>query len=304
MIAFFLAAALLPFEAVEPHMGTLVRIRLYAHDQSQAQVAFRAAFDRIRQLDEILSDYRPDSELNQVCRTAVGKPLKVSADLFTVLAASRSLAEESGGAFDITLGPVIRLWRQARTSGVLPDPQAIREASQRCGFRKLRLDATAHTAELAQAGMQLDVGGIAKGYAADAAIEVLKQRGIASALAAVSGDLACSAAPPGRKGWRISLDSFSRVVELTDSAVSTSGNSEQHLDVDGKRYSHIIDPATGMGLTTDITVSVIAPRGITADGLSTAISVLGRERGIALARRHPGVTALVTHNPRRAATCR
>jgi thiamine biosynthesis lipoprotein len=272
------------FEAVEPHMGTLVRIKLYARDAGQAKAAFRAAFDRIHELDEILSDYKPDSELS---RLRAGHAMRVSEDLFRVLEASQALAEESDGAFDVTLGPVIRLWREARRTHRLPDAEALREAMARSGYRKLHLDAAARTVTLDQAGMQLDVGGIAKGYAADEAIAVLKKLGIRSALVAASGDLAFSDAPPGKAGWRIEVGS--RVLEVSNAAVSTSGDAEQHLDIGGKRYSHIIDPTTGMGLTSGITVSIVAPRGIMADGLSTAVSVLGLERGARLVLRHPGV---------------
>jgi thiamine biosynthesis lipoprotein len=289
-----------PYEAVEPHMGTLFRIKLYAPGPEEAKAAFHAAFVRIEQLDRILSDYRADSELSRLSTTSVGQPVKISADLFRVLAASQDLAEETGGAFDVTLGPVIRLWRDARKTHVLPAPGALSEAASRCGYRKLHLDEASQTAMLDQADMQLDVGGIAKGYAADEAVTVLSRLGIHSALVAASGDLAFSHAPPGQRGWKIGLDSldqpdapFAGVVELSDAAVSTSGDTEQHLDIGGKRYSHIIDPATHMGLTTARTVTVIAARGITADGMATALSVLGSERGLALIEKHPDTSAVV-----------
>src|SRR5439155_18776237 len=128
------------FESVEPAMGTLVRIELYTSGERRAAAAFRAAFDRIAQLDALLSDYRPDSELNRICGAAAGRAVEVSPDLFLVLAASQKLARESGGAFDVTLGPVIRLWRQARKENRLPDATALREARNRSGYQKLRLD--------------------------------------------------------------------------------------------------------------------------------------------------------------------
>jgi thiamine biosynthesis lipoprotein len=288
------------FEAVEPHMGTLVRIKLYADGARQAKAAFRAAFDRIAQLDDALSDYKPASELNRICRTAVARPVEAGADLYRVLEASQKLAGETDGAFDVTLGPVIRLWRQARNTNRLPDSAVLREAAGRCGYRKLHLDPAKRTVMLDQAGMQLDAGGIAKGYAADAALSILAELGIGSALVAASGDLAFGDPPPGQHGWRIGVDSFdgpepafTRVLELSNAAVSTSGDQEQHLDIDGTRYSHIIDPATGMGLSHRITVTIIARYGIDADGLATAVSVLGPERGIALIERQAGAAALV-----------
>jgi len=280
-------------------MGTLVRITLYAPDEEAARTAFRAAFDRIRALDGLLSDYRPDSELNQITRTA-GRAVPVSEDLFAVLARSQDLSEATGGAFDITQGPVIRLWREARKTGRVPDRASLQDAAARSGFRRLRLDAGRRTVTLDTAGMALDVGAIGKGYAASEAIAVLTGLGVRSALVAVSGDLAFSGAPPGQRGWRIavhsgdpSIVSVPGVLELTNAAVSTSGSSEQHVDIDGRRYSHIIDPSSGIGLVDDITVTVIARHGLDADGLDTAISVLGAERGLTLIESRPGAAALI-----------
>ena len=295
--------ALHRYEAVEPHMGTLVRITIYAPDEPAATDAFRAAFDRIRALDTILSDYRPNSELSQITRTAVGRAVPLSDDLFAVLAASQQLAEATRGAFDVTQGPVIRLWREARKTGRLPDPAALKEASGRAGFRKLHLDTAHRTATFDIAGMALDVGGIGKGYAASAAIELLERRSIRSALVAVSGDLAFSEAPPGERGWRIGVQSFDpplanipEVLELTNAAVSTSGNSRQHVDIDGRRYSHIIDPSSATALVEDIAVTVIARQGRDADGLATAVSVLGPDRGLALIEARPDAAALITRH--------
>lgn len=293
-------AALHRYESVEPYMGTLVKITLYTTDEQAATSAFRAGFDRIRDLDRILSDYKPDSELNQIAKTAVGHAVHVSDDLFTVLAASQELAAATEGAFDVTQGPVIRLWREARRTSRMPDTAALKEAGGRCGYKKLHLDAASKTVTLDQDGMALDVGAIGKGYAASEALEVLGRLGIRSALVAVSGDLAFSDAPPGERGWRIDvhpgdpeLADVPRVLELTNAAVSTSGNSEQHLDTGGERYSHVIDPASRMGLTDDITVTVIAPTGLDSDGLDTAVSVLGPDRGLALIESRPRVAAII-----------
>ncbi len=298
-------SSLHPYEAVEPHMGTLFRIKLYAADQQQAQRAFRAAFDRVASLDDTLSDYKPDSELNRLCRNAVHHPVKVSEDLFRVVSASEELSRNSGGAFDITIGPLTHLWREARKSNHLPDKIALQEAGARCGYRKLHINEANHTIELDQESMQLDVGGIAKGYAADEALIVLSKMGIHSALVAASGDLAFSDAPPGQTGWKIGIDSldrsdagFTRVLVISNAAVSTSGASEQHLDANGTRYSHIIDPKTDIGLSKPISVTVVARHGIQSDGMSTAVSVLGAKRGLALVESQSGVAALiVTREP-------
>ena len=291
------------YESVEPYMGTLVKITLYTSDEPTAGQAFRAAFDRIGDLDRILSDYKPDSELSRVTTTAVEHAVGVSTELATVLAAAQHLAEATNGAFDVTQGPVIRLWRAARTDGRIPDAAALAEASGRSGFRKLHVDLERRTVMVDQPGMALDVGAIGKGYAASEALAVLTRLGIRSALVAVSGDLAFSDAPPGQRGWRIdihndepALSQVPRVLELTHAAMSTSGASEQHLDTGGRRYSHIVDPSTGMGLVDDITVTVIASNGLDADGLDTAASIVGKDRGLALIESRPGAAGLIVQH--------
>jgi thiamine biosynthesis lipoprotein ApbE/formylglycine-generating enzyme required for sulfatase activity len=288
----FAAIALLqPYEAVEPHMGTLFSIKLYAAGERQAKEAFRAAFARIAQLDQTLSDYRAESELSRV--TTVATPVRISDDLFTVLAKGQWLAEQTGGAFDVTLGPLTHLWRRNRRAQMLPEAAALNDALARSGFRKMHLDEATHTVRFDVAGMQLDVGGIAKGYAADQALAVLSELGIKSALVAASGDLAFSAAPPGEIGWKIGIDALDRPMLFSNAAVSTSGSTEQNFVANGVRYSHILDPKTGLGLTTNITTTVIARRGIDADGMATAINVLGPERGLAFIEKQPGVAAVI-----------
>lgn len=284
-------------------MGTLVRITVHAGDADEARRAIRAGFDRIGVLDAVLSDYKADSELNRVTTTAVGRAVPVSTDLFVVLQASQRLAEATDGAFDVTQGPVVRLWREARKAGRPPTASALAEASARSGYRHLHLDEATRTLRLDIAGMALDVGAIGKGYAASEALAAITQRGIRSALVAVSGDLAFSDAPPGRRGWRIGIHALGadvtpipQVLELTHAAVSTSGNASQYLDVEGRRYSHVIDPSTGTGLVDDITVTVVAPHGLDADGLDTAVSVLGTARGLALVEATPGVAALIVRH--------
>jgi len=267
-------------------MGTLVRIQLYARDTGQAVRAFRAAFARIAQLDAALSDYRDDSEVNRLCRAAPNRPVPISADLYAVLETALRRARETEGSFDPTLGPVTALWREARKQHRLPDDDALREALARTGYRHLHLDSAARTATFDIPGMRLDLGGIAKGYAADEALAAL---GLPSALVALSGDLAIGAPPPGKKGWRIAIGSTGEVRILANTAVSTSGDTEQHLDAAGQRYSHIVDPHTGVGLTARRMVTVIARRGIDADSWSTALTVLGSDRGRQLLRNHPAL---------------
>jgi thiamine biosynthesis lipoprotein len=288
------------FEGVEPHMGTLVRVTIYARDAEAARAAFRVGFDRIRELNAILSDYLPESELSRVTREAVGHPVPISADLFAVLKASRRLSEATGGAFDVTQGPVVRLWREARKARRMPEPSALQDAAARSGYAHMALDEARQTVSFDIPGMQLDVGAIGKGYAASEALAAMSRTGVRRALVAVSGDIACGEAPPGRPGWRIRIhdgdigaSSIPPILLLAHIAVSTSGSAEQHLDVEGRRYSHVIDPASRLGLLDDITVTVIARHGVDADGLDTAIGVLGVERGLALIERDTEAAALI-----------
>lgn len=281
-----LSAPLQRFEYSQPHMGTMFGIVLYASSEIEAKQASDAAFARVAALDETLSDYRDSSELMRVSRAAGGPPVPVSEDLYRVLRAAQSLARASDGAFDITVGPLTILWRAARRHAELPGEKALAAARGLVGDDKLSLDDARHTVRLRERGMQLDAGGIAKGFAADEAAAVLTRRGIGSALVSAGGDIVATGAPPGKDGWVVAVagpdDRIHTMLTLRDEAVSTSGDEEQHLVVQAVRYSHIIDPRTGKALTRRGSVTVIAPTGIASDSLATAVSVMGPEAGLRL----------------------
>jgi thiamine biosynthesis lipoprotein len=286
----------------EPHMGTKFKIILYGLDEAAANQAARAAFARVAELDGIMSDYRPTSELMKLCAKAGGDPVKVSDDLFTVLKQAQEVSRKSGGAFDVTVGPVVRLWRKARKDKQMPDSKELAKALELVGYDKVRLDGKARTVQLTKAGMQLDLGGIAKGYAADAALAVLQQHKIDRALVAASGDIAVSGPPPGTEGWTIGIVPLedpdakpSRYLILQDAAVSTSGDAEQYVEIDGKRYSHIVDPKTGVGLVGRMSATVVARRGLTADPYTKVVAVLGPQRGLAIIDETEGAAAFLVH---------
>ncbi|MBV8229541.1 MAG: FAD:protein FMN transferase [Planctomycetaceae bacterium] len=288
------------FEYAETHMSSHFRIVLYTDREETARSASRAAFARIAELDAALSDYQPDSELARLCGQAGGPPAHVGADLFDVLARSRAMSERSGGAFDVTVGPVVRLWRRARRDRKMPAPERLAGARALVGYEALRLDPEARTVRLLKPGMKLDVGGIAKGYAGDEAIRVLKRHGIDRALVAGGGDIVVSGPPPGRDGWSIGIASLepsraapSRFIALRDAAISTAGDAERYVEIDGRRYSHIIDPWTGLGVVDRCGVTVVARDGATADSLDTAVYVLGPERGLPLVEATQGAAALI-----------
>jgi thiamine biosynthesis lipoprotein len=252
-------------------MGSLATITLYAETARQAEAAFRRAFDRIAELDGVLSDYRIESELSRACESAA--PL--SGDLFTVVAHGQALAEKTGGAFDLTAGAITRVWRTARREGRLPRQRDLEEARRRSGYGLLRLRPEERTIECLVPGMHLDAGGIAKGYAADEALAEIRRAGVRSALIAMSGDIVTGDPPPGRQGWRV--QAMGEVLTLANTAISTSGDEFQRLQVGKDRYSHVVDPRTGRALRNAPTVSVVARTGIEADSLATAISVGGPE---------------------------
>jgi thiamine biosynthesis lipoprotein len=301
------AAERLRFE--EPHMGTAVRLVLDTSDREAAAGAARAAFARIAELDAALSDYRDSSEVSRLAGASGGPAVPVGADLFTVLARAQDLWRRSGGAFDVTVGPVVRLWRRTLRTGDWPEPARREEALVLVGSEKMHLDAAARTARLERPGMRIDLGAIAKGYAGDEALGVLRRRGVSSALVAVGGDVVASDAPPGEAGWVVEVARDSSIEELgagidpkeargdqlllRNAAVSTSGDSEQWIERDGLRYSHILDPRTGIGVTGRRRATVVAPDGITADSLATAACVLGPAEGVALVESTPGATAIV-----------
>ncbi|HEY1189364.1 MAG TPA: FAD:protein FMN transferase, partial [Gemmata sp.] len=281
---------------------TTFRIVLYAADKATAKKAAGAAFARVGELDGIMSDYKKDSELMRLCKqfaTQVGEPVAVGTDLFFVLQKAGELSQKSDGAFDVTVGPVVQLWRLARRTQVLPDPKELASAREKVGYQKVKLDPAKGTVQLTTPGMQLDLGGIAKGYAADEALNLLREKfGIKQALVAASGDIACGDAPPGEKAWKVDIAPIAknqkpRPLKLVNAAVSTSGDLEQFVEIGGVRYSHVLDPKTGLGLTGRRSVTVIAPNGITADSMTKAASVLPPERGLKLIEGTPGAATYI-----------
>jgi len=288
------------FEFSRPAMGTLITITLYAPELPAARTAAAAAFQRIDALEDIMSDYQADSELMRLCDQPFGTPVPVSKDLFDVLQCAQRTSKLSDGAFDVTVGPYVRLWRFARKRKVLPTPAEIAAARAAVGWQKLRLDARTRTVTLLVPNMRLDLGSIGKGYSADQAMQVLKGRGIDRALVAASGDIAIGNPPPGQRGWKIGIAALDgatnkapRTVLLHNAGISTSGDTEQFIEINGVHYSHIVNPATGLGLTNRIQATVIGPDATTTDSLDTTLSLLGVKRGLALADSLPHTAALI-----------
>lgn len=288
------------FEFSQRLMGISFDVSVYAPNEAVANAAVEEAYGRIRQLNAIFSDYEPDSELNRLCKTAgSGQAVKVSRELFDILQASVALSEKSSGAFDVTVGPLVRLWRKARRSRQLPTADQVASARSLVGYKMLKLDPKAGTVELTKAGMQLDLGGIAVGYACDDALKLFQARGLSRVMIDASGDILCGDPPPGQPGWIIGIAPNmpdgppTRHVLLKNAAISTSGDLFQHVEFNGVRYSHIVDIQTGYGLTDRSLVAVIARDCISADAWSTTVSVLGPEKGLKFIAEHKPAAALI-----------
>lgn len=292
------------FEFSRMVMGAPCRVVFYAQSEESANESARAVFERLAHIEEALSDWMPSSETRQLPSLAAVQTT-VGADLATALSASLHYARMTDGAFDPTIGALTKRWRAARSDGPVPDAAELLILRARCGWQQVQFDEAACTYAARVPGLELDFGGIGQGIGADAAIAVLRERGVTSALIDLSGDIAVSDAPPGRAGWSIDLDDpWHTKLELANAAVTTSGDRFQHMDVatdggtttaaDGgttTRRSHIIDPATGEPLTTRVEVVVVARTGVEADALATALSVMGPERGLALLAKLPSTSA-------------
>ena len=281
-------------------MGTSFEIVLYASTESTAKLGFQNAFDRVEQLDRALSGFDPQSELSRVNRSAASRrPIEISSDLSGLLQRSLWINQRSGGAFDVTVGPLVRLWRRARRHNELPPPDRLARALDSVGHRFLKLDPEHDTLELLRDDVQLDLGAIGKGYAADQALKTLRALGIPQALVNAGGDIALGDPPPGRSGWQVGLAPAerggppTRLLSLHSSGVATSGDTWKFVEIGGTRYSHIIDPRNGMGLTDRSEVTVIASDCTLADGLASAVSVLGPQNGMCLIDAIPNAEAWI-----------
>ncbi|MDR9409999.1 MAG: FAD:protein FMN transferase [Balneolaceae bacterium] len=276
------------------HMGTQFNIVLYdeAGKDSTTKKAADDAFARIEQLNQIMSDYEEDSELNRLSRTSgSGEAVQVSDDLFAVLKESIRMADLSDGLFDITIGPMSRFWRVVRMSPdpQLPTDQELSEFEEQVGYEHIRLNEEDQTVELLKPNMQLDLGGIAKGYAAEEALKVLNSFGIERALIDAGGDVTLGDSPPGRDSWNVAVpknweEGETNFVTLNTAnrTVTTSGDLFQFVEIDGERYSHILNPMTGLGATNQIQATVIAVQGMEADALSSILTLMSPEEGITL----------------------
>lgn len=289
----------------QPKMGSFFKIVIYSTDSTAAANAAFATFKMIDSLNEIYSDYLPESELNKLCRTSgSGKWIKASEPLFSILQKARHASEISCGSFDVTMGPLVRLWRTARREIRFPPKDSFKIAMEPVNYKYIELDTVHGSVRLKKPGMQIDLGGIAKGEAAQRSYQLLCRSGFPYSLVDAGGDIVAGKVPPQVDGWKIAINLpeseqlMNRQLLLENKAVATSGDIYKYFELNGTRYSHIIDPATGYALIKSRNVTVIADTGADADWLATACSILSIKKALKLIKKKPaaGVQIAVLKN--------
>ncbi len=287
-------------------MGTFGRVVAIASSERAAQVCIEAAFEVQDRIESLMSYHREDSELNQVNRYAAQRPVPVNPMTFEVLQQAVRFSKLSEGAFDVTVGPLVDLWRAAGQANQSPTEEALAQARRKVGFEKLILDDRAMTVRFAEEGMRIDLGGIAKGYAVDKAVQAMKNKGALGGMVDLGGNIGCfGRAPRGQEKWRIGLQDpnvapddlspsrYLLVLEITDASVATSGDYRRFAVVGGRRQSHILDTHSGRSADKLVSDTIIAPDAGSADALYTAVNILGPDAGMALIERLPGVEAIL-----------
>lgn len=287
-------------------MGTFSRVVVVARSEKAGRACIAAAFKVQRRIESLMSYHRPDSELNRVNRHAAERPVPVNPLTFEVLQQAVYFSELSGGAFDVTVGPLVDLWRAAGDANEPPSEAALTEARLRVGYEKLILEPKEMTVQFATEGMRIDLGGIAKGFAIDKSVEAVRKGGALGGMVDIGGDIRCFGRPPeGQEHWRIGLQDPTEatedlitgepllILQLSDAAVTTSGDYRRYTTVAGRKQSHIMDAQTGRGANQLVSVTIIAPNATTADALATAVSVLGPQKGLALIETLPAVETIL-----------
>jgi len=300
-------------------MGTFAHIIAVAHDSGTANKSIEAAFGQLRNIETLMSYHKDDSELAGINRNAYREPVNVSKDTSEVIQKAIEFSKLSDGAFDITVGPLMDLWRQAGESNTVPSDDKLAEVRSKVGYEKVILDVNETTVRFDVEGMKLDLGGIAKGYAIDKAVEAMQNVGATAGLVDVGGNIRCFGKPKDKPYWRIGLQDPNEnlgfrisdfgfpaeagkpllILKLNDAAVATSGHYRRFAQIQGKKYSHIIDTETGFSSDKLASVTIIAKDATTADALSTAVIVMGAKKGLALIEKLPETEAiLITSEPK------
>ena len=284
-------------------MGTQFNVILYAPDSLKAKQAYHAVSVRMDTLNQLMSDYLDGSEINRLsAKAGSGNWVQVSAELFDVLQKALAIARTSGGRYDPTIGPLSQLWRRAVRRNQFPTPTERQQARKSVGYQFVEMDSVTRSIRLLRPTMRLDVGGIGQGFAIDEAQKVLQRHAIQAALIDIGGDILAYGTPPGQSGWRIDVgsgkagDQDTLTILLKNAAITTSGDTYRFLEYKGRRYSHIMNPHSGLGLRHFVRVTVRAPDGYRADALTKVFSVAGIRKSRRLLKQYPGVAVYMVEN--------
>jgi len=287
------------YEASHESMGTVFTVAVYGRDRTFLSEVVEEVFEEVDRLDEQMSNYKPQSELSAINREASSHPVAVEPGLFHLLEISVHRSEETGGAFDITVGPLMKSWGFFRGRGRLPTRAEISQTLERVGYQHLKLDGERRTISFDESGVEIDLGGIAKGYAVDRAVEILRSNGITSALVSSgTSSIYALGSPPGARGWKITVrDPYDArkagdVLHLQNYSVSISGSYEKFFTIAGKNYCHIMNPHTGWPVSGLLSTVVLGPTGTDTDGHSAGFFVMGVERGRKYLAVHPNLTVV------------
>ena len=281
-------------------MACAYTIVAYGGDRDALRAVADTAFDEVDRIDRLMSHYKPESPLSRLSREAAGGPVAVEPELFAFIAESLRYSRESGGAFDITVGPLMKAWGFFRGGGRVPTEAELGAARARVGYRHVVLDPAHRTIRFDTPGVDLDLGGIAKGYAVDRAVARLREAGVAAALVSAGGStIYALGAPPGETAWTVEIldpldaETVALRVPLRDRALSVSGSAEKWFEKDGVRYAHVMDPRTGRPVQGVLGVAVLAATGTAGDALDDAFFVQGVAGSRAYLRRLPGTEAVL-----------
>lgn len=289
-------------ERTKFYMGTIVQIKVSIDNkigEARAKEAVNKAFEEIKRVEDVFSVYKDTSEISRINRLRKNEKTRISDEVFNLIKKSIEVSKKTGGAFDITVKPLVDLWSKARKNNKLPDEDEIKQALERTGREKIDLDGAGRAISFKKDGMALDLGGVAKGYATDRAIGILKQNGIKDAIVNSGGDMYCLGRKSKTELWNVGArdprhkNKIFLEIKLEDMAIDTSGNYEKYFILNGKRLSHIIDPRTGYPIGDDVvSSSVIAPDSTTADMLATSLAILGN-KALAIAESIKGIDAII-----------
>jgi thiamine biosynthesis lipoprotein len=303
LFPFTLSAQLKRFEFSENKMGSPFGIIFYHTDSTEAVQIAKECFSIVDSLNNIFSDYNSESEVGKLALQTNQTDIKVSDELFAMIVRSKEAWARSGKAFDITIGTLTRLWRKVRKENRFPSDAEIKAAKDLTGFKNLTINERSKTISFKKPGIRLDFGGIVPGYASQRVTDFLKSKNIDIALVDASGDIVIGDAPPGKDGWAIGInlpesenEVWDKQLELKNFAVSTSGDVYRYIVHEGKKYSHIVDPGTGYGVTSQRNVTVITRFGTDADWLATACSILPIKKALALAKKEHAEVFIATLN--------